>query len=242
MPKESTDTKPMTLAAKLARIGKEIGAIDKSGRNMKQNYNYIEYGVVAGRIRELFDQYGVIIVPSVEQYTMDEIKNSYGNTGFHYVLQMSFTIINADDMDDKITAKWSGESADYGDKGINKAETSGTKYFLMRLFNVSEKGEEEADSNSPEIESTRRAVKKITEKVAQSEFGDEEIKLAKEKLNAAKNLGELKKIFLMLGKVRNCPDVVEEKDKLKQSLAENDLDVKMANAKDAIDEQFGEKK
>lgn len=141
----------LSLAAKLARIGKEIGKVEKSGKNQQQNYNYIEYAVVAGRIRELLDEYGVIVIPSVENIKADEITNKYGNSGYHYTLTMKFTIINGDDMTDRLEATWAGESADYGDKGINKAETSGTKYFLMRLFNVSEKGEEEADAKSPEM-------------------------------------------------------------------------------------------
>ena len=58
---------------------------------------------------------------------------------------------------------WLGESADYGDKGVNKAETSGTKYFLMRLFNISEKGEEEADSKTPEITETKAVEYKPSE-------------------------------------------------------------------------------
>lgn len=150
--------KPATLAAKLARIGKEIGTVKKSGKNQQQNYNYIEYSVVAGRIRELLDEYGVIIIPSVEEIKSEAIVTARGSGGYHYTLTMRFTIINGDDANDKIEAKWAGESADYGDKGINKAETSGTKYFLMRLFNVSEKGEEEADAKSPEV---RRPVQKV---------------------------------------------------------------------------------
>ena len=146
----STTNEKMSLAAKLARIGKEIGAIKKDGRNTQQNYDYIEYGVVAGKIRELFDTYGIIIKPEVLDYECDEVENKYGNKGYHYVLKMHFTLINADDKEDIQKANWLGEAIDYGDKGINKAETSGVKYFLMRLFNVSEKGEKEADAASPE--------------------------------------------------------------------------------------------
>ena len=43
----TNEKKPMTLAQKLAKIGKEIGAVSKSGTNKEQKYNYIEYGVVA---------------------------------------------------------------------------------------------------------------------------------------------------------------------------------------------------
>lgn len=229
----------MTLAAKLARIGKEIGTVDKSGRNTQQNYNYIEYGVVAGRIRELFDTYGVIIIPSVDDYQVDEITNKYGNRGYHYTLKMSFKLINGDDAEDNTTATWLGESADYGDKGINKAETSGTKYFLMRLFNVSEKGEEEADSKSPEIEKTTRVVKQRDDgAVSEFEFTAEEITDAKTKLRMSKDLAELKTNFITLGKVRNCPEVVELKNELKDKFVAEDVDVKVANAKEAIDKHF----
>lgn len=228
-----------TLAAKLARIGKEIGTVDKSGRNTQQNYNYIEYGVVAGRIRELFDTYGVIIIPSVDEYQADEITNKYGNRGYHYTLKMSFKIINGDDANDTITATWLGESADYGDKGINKAETSGTKYFLMRLFNVSEKGEEEADSKSPEIENITRVVKQRENgMVSEFEFTAEEITDAKTKLRMSKDLNELKSVFITLGKIRNCPEVVALKNELKDKFVVEDMDVKVGNAKEKIDEHF----
>ena len=223
----------MTLATKLSKIGNEIGKIDKSGKNTQQNYNYIEYGVVAGRIRELFDKYGVIIVPSVEDVETDEISNKYGSKGYHYVISMRFTLLNGDDRDDYIEATWRGESADYGDKGINKAETSGTKYFLMRLFNVSEKGEEEADSKSPEINRTSKMKARATEI---DEYAIEE---AKEKLKACKSLDELKSTFIKLGQIRNNEEIIELKDELKQTIIENDPMVKEAKAKEALDEVFG---
>lgn len=145
------DRKSLSLAGKIARIGMEVGAIKKDGHNTQQQYNYIEYGVVAGRIRELFDKYGIVIKPQVLDYKVDEVENKFNNKGYHYILKMQFTIINADDKDDTQTANWLGESTDYSDKGITKAETSGVKYFLMRLFNISEKGEKEADSVSPKM-------------------------------------------------------------------------------------------
>lgn len=153
----TTNKETMSLAAKLAKIGKEIGTIKKDGRNTQQNYNYIEYGVVAGKIRELFDTYGIIIKPEVLDYEKEEVQNKFGNKGYHYVLKMHFTLINADDKEDSQSANWLGEAIDYGDKGVNKAETSGVKYFIMRLFNVSEKGEKEADEGSPEMVATKPA-------------------------------------------------------------------------------------
>ena len=202
--------KKLSLAGKLAKIGKEIGVVDKSGTNREQKYTFIEYGVVAGRIRELFDEYGVIIVPSVKDYVVDEITSKFGNKGYHYVIRMIFRVINADDSSDCIEAEWTGESADYGDKGINKAETSGTKYFLMRLFNISEKGEEEADEKSPEIGEIKP--KKSVR----------EISYAVDSLAHATSMDELKVRFATLGDLMKDPEVIAKKDEMKAKLAKKE--------------------
>jgi hypothetical protein len=136
------------LAGKIAAISKDLGAIQKGGHNKEQHYDFIEYAAVSGKIRELLDKHGVAIIPSVTSYERDDVKSKSGATGYHYMLQMHFTVINSDDSADKIEADWMGESTDWGDKGINKAETSGTKYFYMRLFNISEKGDADNDPDN----------------------------------------------------------------------------------------------
>lgn len=140
--------KKPSLAAKIAAISKDLGTIKKGGHNAEQHYDFIEYAAVSGKIRELLDKHGVAIIPTVTDYERDDVKSRNGGTGYHYTLKMHFTVINADDQEDKIEADWMGESTDWGDKGINKAETSGTKYFLMRLFNISEKGDADNDPDS----------------------------------------------------------------------------------------------
>ena len=140
----------LSLASKLATIGNEIGIIAKSGRNSQQNYDFIEYAVVSGNLRNLFDKYKISIIPQVDDYEVSEVQNKYGNVGYHYTLRMSF-LIKDGDSDEEVERKWLSEAIDYGDKSINKAETAGTKYFYMRLFNISEKGEKEADQETPEV-------------------------------------------------------------------------------------------
>lgn len=198
-----------TLASKLAAIGKEIGAVDKSGKNQQQNYNYIEYGVVAGRIRELFDKYHIIIVPNVDNVSTDQIENKYGNKGYHFVLTMTFTLINGDDKEDREVASWAGEASDFGDKGINKAETAGTKYFLMRLFNISEKGDDN-DANSVEISSTR----------ARSRFSDSEIATAKLKLGACLDMESLKETYKSLGEISKDSEIIKYTNEIKKQIGE----------------------
>lgn len=140
----------MNLAAKIAKISSEIGALAKTGRNAQQGYAYIEYAAVAPKISSLQEKYGVAIVPCVEDYKADQIATAKGGVGYHYILNMTFRVINTENPEENYEAKWLGESTDYGDKGINKAETSATKYFLMRLYHISDKNEEEADKTTPE--------------------------------------------------------------------------------------------
>lgn len=143
-------TSTKTLASRITEISKELGAIAKTGKNDQQHYDFIEYAVVSGKMRELLQKHGVAIIPAVSGFEKEVITSGNNRTGFHYVLTMHFTAINADDPTDRIESDWLGEASDYGDKGVNKAETAGTKYFYMRLFNISEKGEQEADQFTPE--------------------------------------------------------------------------------------------
>lgn len=150
------DTKSLT--ARIAAISKELGAIAKSGHNKEQGYDFIEYAEVSGKMRELFEKHGVAIYPHVEQILRaDDVQSKYGKVGYHLIIQMRFLIVNADDTTDQIERSWLGEATDYGDKAVNKAETSGVKYFYMRLFNISEKGDKDNDpdgqDNSPKTKS-----------------------------------------------------------------------------------------
>lgn len=163
-------TEKKTLAAKIAAISKDLGAIKKGGHNGEQHYDFIEYAAVSGKIRELLDKHGVAIIPSVTDYERDDVKSRNGASGYHYTLRMHFVIINADDPNDKIESDWLGESTDWGDKGINKAETAGTKYFYMRTFNISEKSDADNDpdnqaNTAAESKPTKKSYKPANEKL-----------------------------------------------------------------------------
>lgn len=141
-----------SLTTKIAHISARVGKIEKSGTSAGygDSFNYIEYGVVAGKLRDLLDEYKVIIYPEIKSYECQEITSQKGKAGYHYILSMHFTISNGEKLDDKMECDWLGEATDYGDKGVNKAITAATKYFIMRLLQVSEKGDEDPDSITPE--------------------------------------------------------------------------------------------
>lgn len=160
MASDSVDTKSLNLYQKLAHITGEIGTIKKGGRNVEQGYAFIEYAAVAGELRGLFAKYGIVIVPRMQRASKQErttILSKAGKGGFHVLIDFYFDVINADKPEEHFIVQWTGEAADYGDKATNKAATSALKYYLMRQFNVSEKGEQDADSSTPEISGTTPA-------------------------------------------------------------------------------------
>lgn len=147
--------KPATLAGRIAKISAEIGSIAKTGRNVEQGYQFIEYGEVAAQIRMLHDKYGVAILPQITSYTSNEVRTAKGRIGYHFVLNMKFRVVNTDDQNDVFESSWLGEATDFGDKGINKASTAGEKYFLMKLYHISEKGDD-PDETTPDQRPAQR--------------------------------------------------------------------------------------
>lgn len=145
------ETQQLNLYQKLAKITGEIGVIAKDGNNQQQKYKYIEYETIAGKFRELFSKYNVVLIPSMVEQERTSITTARGASGVSTVCHFEFTVVNADKPDDRFVVKWQGEAADYGDKATNKAATAAVKYYLMRQFNISSKGDEDPDSQTPEV-------------------------------------------------------------------------------------------
>jgi hypothetical protein len=148
--KDEPDIASMNLWQKLAAITGEVGSIAKDGKNREQGYAFIEYGAVAGALRTLFGKYHVMCIPTMGERHEDVITTARGGKGYHVLIDFTFTFINGDKPEEKQEIRWTGEATDYGDKATNKAATSALKYCLMRTFNVSEKGELDADATTPE--------------------------------------------------------------------------------------------
>lgn len=156
------DYATLNIYQKLARITGEVGKIDKTGQSSGygDKYSFIEYAAVAGRLRELFAKYGVVVVPRMQQAHKQqraEIVSKNGTKGSSVLIDFTFNVVNADKPEDKFTVTWTGEAADYGDKATNKAATAALKYYLMRQFNISEKGED-PDADTHHIDDTKPSV------------------------------------------------------------------------------------
>lgn len=144
----------LNLYQKLIKMTEEIGKIEKTGRNQMQNYSFIEQAQVVAELRPQIAKYGVLIVPETLERTVErfEVTRSNGKPGVdvHVNVKSRYTIINADNPEERIVCEWDGgEAIDSSDKATNKATTASHKNFLMKLFNISDK--EDGDNDSPTV-------------------------------------------------------------------------------------------
>lgn len=131
------------LYQKLLAITEEIGKIEKTGRNDFHKYNFIEAAEVTAHVKAQCVKHGVLIIPSASNHVIAEKEK-----GVKATIDLNFIIINAENPEETITATWLGEGDDTSDKATQKAGTSGVKYFYMKLFNISDK--DDPDAESPE--------------------------------------------------------------------------------------------
>lgn len=176
-------TKP-NLYQKLLGITEEVGKIDKTGKNTMQNYAFTEYSQVVAEIRVPLAKYGVMIIPETVSRTTERFPNAKGTITVHANVAMRFTLINADNPDERIVCEWdAGESLDTSDKATNKAITASHKSFLMKLFNISDK--DDPDAHSPETPNKGINYDKSPEEPSRK-VGDEPISnISKQKVREA---------------------------------------------------------
>lgn len=139
------------LYQKLLLITEEIGKIEKTGRNSQQGYEFIEQAQVVAEVRVQLAKHGVMIIPETVSRTLGryEVTRSNGKPGvdIHARVASRYTLVNADNPDEKMVCEWdAGEAIDSGDKATNKATTASHKYFLMKLFNISDKDDPDAET------------------------------------------------------------------------------------------------
>lgn len=188
----------LNIFQKINMISSEVGKIEKTGRNTNQNYNFIEQAVVVSIIKGLLDEHGVSIIPSVDDHQVISKEK-----GAKIIVHLTFTVVNTDNVEDRLICHWVGEGDDSLDKGTTKALTSAQKYFYMKLFNISDKDDPDAEGKDLGKMKTEKptVVAKTTEK---SEAPQTEGKPATE--------SQLKLIDKMLGELGEEMDADQLKD------------------------------
>lgn len=134
-----------------------MAAIQKRGKNKEQQYDFIQQSDIVAEVRAKLREYKVMMETHWLSYTVSEGKNARGNPFWHYVGMFKFALV-AHDTGERIEFdNWPGEAIEYSDKGLNKASTSGQKFFLIRTFLISDA---DPDESSPGAEPPREGAKR----------------------------------------------------------------------------------
>lgn len=125
------------LAKKIGLVSKTVGHIEKgsAGPGGQISYKFQKWDDVLPRLRDACIEHGLWVIPSVHTIEKIETTNKNGTVMADWNLGLEFTIIDCE-TGAQLKAQWVGESADSGDKGAQKAATSGTKYWLLKTFMI----------------------------------------------------------------------------------------------------------
>lgn len=138
------------LIQKIAAVSLEVGSLRADKTNSSQNYDYISADKILSVAGKKLAAAGIVIRAYIEEDSVEAVQytNSYGKTNTRWDARIAFTMIVSDGGNYQIEDKWIGRGNDSAtpDKAHYKALTSGHKYYLMKLLNISvgnEDGEHE---------------------------------------------------------------------------------------------------
>ena len=155
----------LNIYQKLSQIRKplEILQKDKNG----YNYSYVSPVEIAAKTNGLMRRYGVSLVPEIEPQTLivtpiTYTKRKFSKTGdpIEEIINetlvqadMKFHWVNDENPEERITVPWviTGQQAD-ASQALGSALTYGTRYFLLKYFNVATSDDDPDDIRSRQKE------------------------------------------------------------------------------------------
>jgi len=161
------------LMKKLVNIMKEVKHVPKRGYNEFHKYNYVTEADVVERVREELVKNNVLLIPSVEDYSVREIETRTGKAQIATV-KISFSFIDADTGEGSFITMI-GEGMDTGDKAIYKAITGAQKYVLMKTFLIPTGDDPELEElpQKPQSQSKKITIEQLLERIKAVEVNDE---------------------------------------------------------------------
>jgi len=129
------------IASAILEIMKDCKKIEKDGTNAFHKYKYSSEAHVVAVIRASMIKHGVIIIPSVENYLVEDTMTT---------IQFKYRWIHVDS-GEELETMTVGQGIDKGDKGAYKAITGANKYMLMKTLQLSTDDDPEADATTDKI-------------------------------------------------------------------------------------------
>lgn len=157
----------LTLAQKLVKVYEEVDHVEKRGKNATQGYNYVKAGDLAHAVRNALLKLNVYAQAVFSDVRPWNFTTSSGKPQNAFDVTCTLTFIDADNPDGvKFTSTGVGSGADFGDKGIFKAQTGALKYALRNAFLVPDDTDPENDAGEKAETETKKAAKPAAEKAS----------------------------------------------------------------------------
>ena len=140
----------LNIYQKLAKIRKQVEVMQKNKAGF--NYKYVSEDEILAKITAFIDKYGLSLIPSVVQGTMQHEQYHYLKTKFDKTTKqpyeehnneiivsadMIFSWINNENPDERIDVQWCtiGQQAD-SSQAFGSGLTYAIRYFLLKYFNI----------------------------------------------------------------------------------------------------------
>lgn len=140
----------LPIAQALSEVMKSVGGIAKKDRNNAQGFNFRGIDSVVNAVSPALQKFGVIVVPSVEDYEYHTVEIGRNRTAMgHVKVKVSYTFIGANG--DAIKTTVVGEAMDSGDKATAKAMSVAFRTALLQALCLP------TDEIDPDAESYERS-------------------------------------------------------------------------------------
>lgn len=148
------------LLKKINTVVKKIKWVSKDGQNTTQNYSYATEAGVLAQVKELFGEVGIVLThQQYEPIVIRDIKTRSGGVMPVTRIRIDFKMSDCDTGAFIITPCY-GDGMDSGDKGLYKAITGATKYFLLKTTMMPTGDDPEKDGISEDAPKKKVDVKK----------------------------------------------------------------------------------
>ena len=177
--KEMEAVKAMNIYQRISAVSAEVGKVAMTLNVSTGNGSYkaISINDVVDNLIPVVTKYRLAILPGEKEIIeQEQIKTTskYGDkTQFYIRLKATYTVVNIDKPEEKISAVGFGDGIDSGDKATGKANTYARKYALIDLFNLS-KGDDPDREASQEYQKIETATAEQISKI-QTLYNSDEI-------------------------------------------------------------------
>lgn len=151
---------PPAFIAKLSRVLGKIHRVPKRGRNEFHRYDYATEADIMAAVRLPLAEEGLFIVPNLDH--KDVVPWDLGGgkgPQFKTTVFMTFYLCDSE-TGAYLPERFQGEGIDNLDKGLAKAITAATKYFLKTTFLIATGDDPEADAQLDALAQAPAAAKK----------------------------------------------------------------------------------